>query len=543
MNKRLCMLTALAAVLALSTVTALAAPAGSPNRQSDGYRFLFAWGSEGGGDGQFNFPRAIAIGPDGNVYVADSENHRVQVFSPDGAFITRWGSYGSGPGQFDIPQGIAVDGQGNVYVGDRNNSRIQRFTADGTFVTAWGSYGTGNGQFVEPRNVAVDGQGNVYVADSQNHRIQKFSSDGAFITTWGSQGGGDGQFNYATGVAVDVEGNVYVSDADNHRIQKFTSDGAFITTWGSQGGGDGQFDRPYSLSVDAAGDVYVIDEWNNRVQKFTSDGAFITMWGGPGSDEGQFQYPHGVAVDARGYAYVVDEWNHRVQVFEPVGEADQPAPQADSVESPTPAPAVQQSPAELVTPQVVMTPLFDEPVASFDLLLIGQQGDVLYFEDFQDNIADKWALEADWTISQDPTGNYVLSGTGPGRADIDGTWEDLYLRCRVQIIDGWLIVAYRPAEGTLVHAFRLSPAGIGLYLRDYPDSAVLQVQNDTPLPVGTWLDVVIASNGAQIQAYVDDTLWIDFVSADLPPLGTVGFLGPDAGEVWLDDVTIRALRP
>jgi tripartite motif-containing protein 71 len=93
----------------------------------------------------------------------------------DGAFLTTWGSSGSGNGQFSLPEGVATDGSGHVYVADTNNDRIQKFDASGTFLTTWGSVGSGNGQFDSPIGVATDGSGNVYVADTFNHRIQKFA--------------------------------------------------------------------------------------------------------------------------------------------------------------------------------------------------------------------------------------------------------------------------------------------------------------------------------------------------------------------------------
>jgi len=89
-------------------------------------------------------------------------------------FVTKWGSQGSGDGQFNWPEGVAVDSSGYVYVADEWNNRIQKFTSSGGFVTKWGNYGSGDGQFYKPRGVAVDSSGYVYVADTENHRIQKF---------------------------------------------------------------------------------------------------------------------------------------------------------------------------------------------------------------------------------------------------------------------------------------------------------------------------------------------------------------------------------
>ncbi|MFH0952626.1 MAG: T9SS type A sorting domain-containing protein [Patescibacteria group bacterium] len=85
------------------------------------------WGEQGSGDGQFNYPHGVAIASDGNVYVADYNNHRIQVFTADGTFVSKWGEQGSGDGQFNFPHGVAITTNGNVYVVDNSNHRIQEF--------------------------------------------------------------------------------------------------------------------------------------------------------------------------------------------------------------------------------------------------------------------------------------------------------------------------------------------------------------------------------------------------------------------------------
>jgi sugar lactone lactonase YvrE len=202
------------------------------------------------------------------VFVANTENHRIQKFDADGNFITSWGSYGKGEGEFGRPHDIAVDSRGNVYVADSCNNRIQKFDSDGNFIIKWGTGGAGDGEFLGTFGVAVDGRGNVYVADSFNDRIQKFDSDGNFITKWGIEGTGDREFDWPAGIAVDGTGNVFVADTGNYRIQKFDSNGSFITKWGSEGTGDGEFDWPGGLAIDSSGYVYVADTDNNRIQKF-----------------------------------------------------------------------------------------------------------------------------------------------------------------------------------------------------------------------------------------------------------------------------------
>ena len=143
--------------------------------------FLFKakWGTNGSADGQFKSPYHLSVEPvTKNVYVADTQNQRIQKFDENGVFITKWGSFGNLDGQFKNPTGVAADAFGNVYVVDQTNNRIQKFTTTGAFILKWGSFGTGAGQFRAPTGVAVDGAGDVYVADSNNHRVQKFSAGG-----------------------------------------------------------------------------------------------------------------------------------------------------------------------------------------------------------------------------------------------------------------------------------------------------------------------------------------------------------------------------
>jgi DNA-binding beta-propeller fold protein YncE len=284
------------------------------------YVFVTKWGSDTLGDGNFKYLRGVAVDSSGNVYVADTDNNRIQKFSSTGTFLGKWGFYGTGDGQFAYPEGVAVDSSGNVYVADEGNNRIQKFSSSGTFLAKWGSYGTEDGQFQYPQGVAVDTSGNVFVTDLGNYRIQKFSSSGTFLAKWGTQGSGDGQFYYPGGVAVDSSGNVYVADTNNDRIQKFSSSGTFLAKWGTQGSGDGQFQYPNGVAVDSLGNVYVADINNNRIQKFSSSGTFLAKWGSQqGSGDEQFFLPFSVTVDSSGNVYVADTYNHRIKKLSPIG--------------------------------------------------------------------------------------------------------------------------------------------------------------------------------------------------------------------------------
>jgi DNA-binding beta-propeller fold protein YncE len=277
----------------------------------------------------------------GDVYVADRNNHRIQKFTRDGRFIASWGRAGgmpgTGDGEFNRPHGVATDLNGNVYVADTTNHRVQKLTSAGRFIAKWGrnggdgSAGTGDGEFNDVRDVAVDAAGGVYTVEEANHRAQKFTSTGRFVARWGRNGGdgsagaGPGEFDQPRGIGVDRAGEVYVAEKRNHRVQRFTSSGAFVTRWGKgggAGGGDeaigvapGEFNLPYDVTVDPRGDVYVADTSNTRVQKFTRLGRFLASFGRPGFGNGEFHDPYGVVADCRGNVYVTDEDNSRVQKF------------------------------------------------------------------------------------------------------------------------------------------------------------------------------------------------------------------------------------
>ena len=291
-------------VTSTSTATASFTPAACAN---------FQWGVFGAGNGNFKSPNGLRIDSAGNIFVADTLNHRIQKFDASGNYLFSWGSSGTGAGQFNAPLGTAVDGAGDVYVVDSGNNRIQKFDPSGAYITQWGSYGSGNGQFYNPTNAAVDFSGNVYVSDRDNYRIEKFDPNGVYLGQWGSLGTGDGQFGGTDSVAIDAAGYVYVSDS-NRRIQKFDLSGAFITKWGSMGYANAQFLGQTCITFDALGDLYISDSGQNRIQKFTSSGTFLGLWGSFGTALGQLDWPRGIAMSSSGTIYISDS-DDRVQAF------------------------------------------------------------------------------------------------------------------------------------------------------------------------------------------------------------------------------------
>ena len=167
-------------------------------------------------------PMGIAFGQDGTMYVTDLATgaQGVHQFGPDGAFVKSYGT----PGQFSYPNGLAVDANGNLYVANSNNGRVDTFGPDGT---AKGPIARGSreGNLGLPRGVAVDDQGRVYVVDTSGQQVQVYKgisgTDRAptYVGSFGQQGSADGSFEYPNGIAVDARGRLYVADFANNRIQ------------------------------------------------------------------------------------------------------------------------------------------------------------------------------------------------------------------------------------------------------------------------------------------------------------------------------------
>jgi DNA-binding beta-propeller fold protein YncE len=174
--------------------------------------------------GPFNRPTNLAVGSKGDLYVSDGYgNCRVHRFSPTGTLERSWGAPGTGPGQFYLPHGIAVAADGRVFVCDRENDRIQIFTPDGEYLTEWTDT-------QRPTHLVFDGQGRAYVSelwwhpgqtsrrhgpiqDARHGRVSVFDREGRVLARWGTPDAcAPGSFAAPHGLAVDSRGDVYVSE-------------------------------------------------------------------------------------------------------------------------------------------------------------------------------------------------------------------------------------------------------------------------------------------------------------------------------------------
>jgi tripartite motif-containing protein 71 len=163
-------------------------------------------------------PLAIATDNNGNVYVTDATKgqHRVLVFSQNGDLKLAFGKEGTGNGEFEFANGLVVDTNGDIYVADSNNARVQVFDKAGKFLRVIGK--TGTNAVGHPVGIGIDGKGRLDVADTFGHTVMVFEKSGKFDFKFGDYGTGDGQFMFPMGLA-SFGNDIYVIDREGKRVQ------------------------------------------------------------------------------------------------------------------------------------------------------------------------------------------------------------------------------------------------------------------------------------------------------------------------------------
>lgn len=265
----------------------------------------YGFAGDGGSaiNAQFRNPTALSVSNDGSILVADYGNHRIRKIDPNGLISTLAGTGEFGfsgdngsanVAQLNFPQGVAIDRTGNVYIADTNNHRIRRGETSGR-ITTFAGIGTagfaGDGDFAalsqlnQPTSVRINSVGEIFIADSGNHRIRKIDASGIIRTVAGSGNSGfagdnslaiNALLNYPRGISFDHDGNVYFADSNNHRIRKVDLNNKISTLAGNGSAGfagDGNtalsvlFNNPSDILIDNSGNLFVADYANQRVRR------------------------------------------------------------------------------------------------------------------------------------------------------------------------------------------------------------------------------------------------------------------------------------
>ena len=254
-------------------------------------------------------PYGIAVCDNGDIVVAEFGADCVTIVNKEGEKVRSFGTRGTKEGQFTYPRGVAVTNDGHILVTDEH--RLQKLTFDGVFVQSVGSSESGRGQlqFNYPMGITVHPTtGLVFVADSYNNRIQVFNSDLTYAHSITLHG--DKQFNSPYDVSLDSDGCVYVAEWGNNCITKLTTTEEYINRFGSA---PGKLYFPSSLTIN--NNLVYVSDGNHRVSVFDTKGTFLHCFGEYGSGEGEFNHPYGITTDTFGKLYVSDFYNNRLVVY------------------------------------------------------------------------------------------------------------------------------------------------------------------------------------------------------------------------------------
>ena len=249
-------------------------------------------------------PNAIAVGPNGWVYVSGADSlssdywGRVSVFDHSGVPVMTWTTY-------PAPRGIAVDRNGFVYVTSYTSDALLKYDAmGGPIGTPWNLDAQGISTW--PWGVAVSPLGEVLIVNQHAASVERYTLDGQFLGRFG------GYYPYLYGaqdIACETDGSMWVADTGNDRLQHLSaSNGSVLLSIGQLAG-------PTGVALDVTGHVFVVNARNHEVREYAGGGELIETWGRRGTGEGEFESPTSIAIDGSRTAYVVDKGNSRIQVF------------------------------------------------------------------------------------------------------------------------------------------------------------------------------------------------------------------------------------
>lgn len=261
-------------------------------------------------------PMAIAVTPDGTIYVADPGAEGVHRFdTKDGKYQLIRGEQGR---ILPSPVALAAGPSGEIYITDSQLSALFVVEPGTTEAVRMPLQAT----LAQPTGVALEpASGRLFVVDTGDHKVKVFARDGAFLMSFGHRGSGAGEFNFPTMIWRNKLGQYLVTDTLNFRIQIFDADGRYLGQFGQIGDATGHHAQPKGIASDSEGHIYVVDSLFHSVQLFDPFGTYLLTLGQQGHERGEFWLPTGIYIGERDTIFVADSYNKRVQVFRYLGGA------------------------------------------------------------------------------------------------------------------------------------------------------------------------------------------------------------------------------
>lgn len=268
-------------------------------------RFLFnIYGDE---DHLLKSPMAVFTAKNGMIYVANTEEHSVEVFKPNGTYVFSFGGLGTDPGKMSFPYGITQDNEGNILVAESGNSRIQVFSQDGQFIRIFADKSNKDLGLQKPGPLYRDSQGNIYIADLAAQKVIVIGKNGRKLGTFSG-------IQYPHGIVLDKKNRVYISDSGHNRVVVFDEKGkqlSSIETWNE----NTPFSMIRGIAVNSRDEIFITDTVACKIRVLDSNYKYKYSFGLRGMEKGSFVYPSGIFIDDKEKIYIADWGNNRIQVW------------------------------------------------------------------------------------------------------------------------------------------------------------------------------------------------------------------------------------